>query len=172
MEYLLPKRKLVVLHQLGNRNWLLLNDDGQDGDRVAGDGIYSIKSMSALVYLGRDKLPCSGVRYIPINYTAESQTYTIELVDEKASGGVGTNWIAENSTTLVLIGLLMLLALGHCNFVTMEMRILSKNARRILISPYTLPDVNKTSAVIQTAIALSALASPIIAASSPDKFYY
>ena len=43
---------------------------------------------------------------------AEDQTYTIELVDEKSSGGGGANWIAENSTTLVLIGLLLLLALG------------------------------------------------------------
>ena len=42
----------------------------------------------------------------------ESQTYTIELVDEKSSAGGGANWVSENSTTLVLIGLLMLLALG------------------------------------------------------------
>ena len=50
------------------------------------------------------------------------------------------------------------------------MRILSKKRNeRTSLSHHTLSsDVNRTSAVILSAIALSALASPIIAASSPD----
>ena len=91
----------------------MLNDDGQDGDRVAGDGIYSIQiDVRSSLSEGEINYLVRGSDIFQSITPAESQTYTIELVDEKASGGVGTNWIAENSTTLVLIGLLMLLALG------------------------------------------------------------
>ena len=150
----------------------MLKDDGQDGDRVAGDGIFSMQidvrsslSEGEMNYLIRASDIFQSIT------PAESQTYTIELVDEKASGGVGTNWIAENSTTLVLIGLLMLLALGATAIVvTMRNADFEQKTRRanLLISPYISSDVNRTSAVILSAIALSALASPIIAASSPD----
>ena len=96
-----------------SETWLLLNDDGQDGDRVAGDGIYSIQiDVRSSLSEGEINYLVRGSDIFQSITPAESQTYTIELVDEKASGGVGTNWIAENSTTLVLIGLLMLLALG------------------------------------------------------------
>ena len=95
------------------RKSALLNDDGKDGDRVAGDGIYSIQiDVRSSLSEGEINYLVRGSDIFQSITPAESQTYTIELVDEKAFGGVGTNWIAENSTTLVLIGLLMLLALG------------------------------------------------------------
>ena len=96
-----------------SETWLLLNDDGQDGDRVAGDGIYSIQiDVRSSLSEGEIDYLVRGSDIFQSITPVESQTHTIELVDEKSSGGVGTNWIAENSTTLVLIGLLMLLALG------------------------------------------------------------
>ena len=96
-----------------SETWLLLEDDGQDGDRVAGDGIFSmqIDVRSSLSEGEMNYLIRASDIFQSITPT-ESQTYTIELVDEKSSSGGGANWITENSTTLVLIGLLMLLALG------------------------------------------------------------
>ena len=96
-----------------SETWLLLKDDGQDGDRVAGDGVFSmqIDVRSSLSEGEMNYLIRASDIFQSITPT-ESQTYTIELVDEKSSSGGGANWITENSTTLVLIGLLMLLALG------------------------------------------------------------
>ena len=42
----------------------------------------------------------------------DEQTYSVTLVEEKSSGLGGTNWITENSTTLVIIVLLLILALA------------------------------------------------------------
>ena len=95
-----------------SETWLLLKDDGQDGDRVAGDGIFSMQIDVRSSLSEGDELSHSSIGYIPINYTNRVTDIAIELVDEKSSSGGGANWITENSTTLVLIGLLMLLALG------------------------------------------------------------
>ena len=96
-----------------SETWLLLLDDGQNGDKVAGDGIFSMQidvrsslSEGEMNFLVRASDIFQSITPI------DSQTYTIELVDEKSSAGGGVNWVSENSTTLVLIGLLMLLALG------------------------------------------------------------
>ena len=93
--------------------WLLLKDDGQDGDRDAGDGIFSMRiDVRSTLSEGEMNFLVRASDIFQSITPADSQTYTVELVDEKSSGGGGANWIAENSTTLVLIGLLMLLALG------------------------------------------------------------
>ena len=96
-----------------SETWLLLKDDGQDVDRVAGDGIFSMQiDVRSTLSQGEMNFLVRASDIFQSMTPAEDQTYTIELVDEKSSGGGGANWIAENSTTLVLIGLLLLLALG------------------------------------------------------------
>ena len=96
-----------------SETWLLLADDGQNSDRVAGDGIFSMQiDVRSSLSEGEMNFLVRASDIFQSITPVESQTYTIELVDQKSSVGGGTNWISENSTTLVLIGLLMLLALG------------------------------------------------------------
>ncbi len=96
-----------------SETWLLLNDEGEDGDRVAGDGIFTIQIQvrSSLTEGEMNFL----VRASDIfqSMTPESeQIHSIELIDEQDSGSSGGSWLADNATSLVLIGLLILLALA------------------------------------------------------------
>ena len=92
--------------------WLLMVDDGTGGDRVEGDGIYS------LLFDVRTTLPEGNIT-IEVRATdtylsttpQNEQQQTLEL--EKLNlGGSGGNWIADNSLTLVAVGLVLLLLVG------------------------------------------------------------
>ncbi len=92
--------------------WLLMVDDGTGGDRVEGDGIYS------LLFDVRTTLPEGNIT-IEVRATdtylsttpQNEQQQTLEL-EKLNSGGSGGNWIADNSLTLVAVGLVLLLLVG------------------------------------------------------------
>ncbi len=92
--------------------WLLMVDDGTGGDRVEGDGIYS------LLFDVRTTLPEGNIT-IEVRATdtylsttpQNEQQQTLEL-EKLNPGGSGGNWIADNSLTLVAVGLVLLLLVG------------------------------------------------------------
>ncbi len=92
--------------------WLLMVDDGTGGDRVEGDGIYS------LLFDVRTTLPEGNIT-IEVRATdtylsttpQNEQQQTLEL-EKLNPGGSGGNWIADNSLTLVAVGLALLLLVG------------------------------------------------------------
>ena len=92
--------------------WLLMVDDGTGGDRVAGDGVFT------LMFDVRSTLP-GGNMTIEVRATdtylsttpLNEQQQIIEL-EKLSSGGSGGNWIADNSMTLIAVALVLLLLIG------------------------------------------------------------
>jgi len=92
--------------------WLLMVDDGTGGDRVAGDGIYS------LLFDVRRTLP-EGNMTIEVRATdtylsttpMSEQQHIIEL-EKLNSGGSGGSWVTDNSMMLISVGLVLLLLIG------------------------------------------------------------
>ena len=92
--------------------WLLMVDDGTGGDRISGDGIYTLS------FDVRTTLP-EGNMTIEVRATDtylsttpyNEQQQTLEL-EKLISGGSGGNWITNNSMTLVAVGLVLLLLIG------------------------------------------------------------
>ena len=96
-----------------SETWLLLKDDGEDGDILAGDGIFSMEfEVRSTLTEGEIEFFVRSSDIFQSLTPIDEQTYSVTLVEEKSSGLGGTNWIAENSTTLVIIVLLLLLALA------------------------------------------------------------
>jgi len=96
-----------------SESWLPLNDEGEAGDRVAGDGIFTaeIDVRSTLTTGEMNFLVRASDIYQAMTPEGE-QIHSIELVDEQSQGGSGSSWLADNATSLVLVGLLILLALA------------------------------------------------------------
>jgi len=101
--------------------WLLMVDDGTGGDRVSGDGIYTL-SFDVRTTLPEGNMTIE-VRatdtYLSTTpFNEQQQTLKLEKLN---SGGKGGNWIADNSMTLVAVGLALLLLIG-ATAVVLSMR--------------------------------------------------
>ena len=105
--------KIGRLAPIGSsETWLLMVDDGTEGDRVAGDGIYS------LLFDVRTTLP-EGNMTIEVRATdtylsttpMNEQQQILEL-EKLNSGGSGGSWVTDNSMTLIAVGLVLLLLIG------------------------------------------------------------
>jgi hypothetical protein len=86
-------------------------DDGTGGDRVSGDGIYTLQ------FDVRASLPEGNITIqIRATDTYLSTTPTLEqphiLKLEKLGAGGGSNWFSDNSTTLVFVTVGLLLIVG------------------------------------------------------------
>lgn len=103
-----------------SESWLLLNDEGENGDRVAGDGIFTttIGVRATLTEGEMNFLVRASDIYQAMTPEGE-QIRSVELVDEQDEGGSGSTWLADNATTLILVGLLLLLALAATAVVLM-----------------------------------------------------
>ena len=92
--------------------WLLMVDDGTGGDRVEGDGIYS------LLFDVRTTLPEGNITIevratdTYLSTTPQNEQQQILELEKLNPGGSGGNWIADNSLTLVAVGLVLLLLVG------------------------------------------------------------
>jgi hypothetical protein len=92
--------------------WLLMVDDGTGGDRVSGDGVYTLQ------FDARASLPEGNITiqiratdtYLSTTPTLE-QPHILEL-EKLGAGGGGSNWFSDNSTTLVFVAVGLLLIVG------------------------------------------------------------
>jgi hypothetical protein len=105
--------KIGRLAPIGSSDvWLLMVDDGTNGDRVTGDGVYTLQ------FDVRTSLPEGNISiqiratdtYLSTTPTIE-QGHTLEL-KKLDSGGGGGSWFSDNSTTLVFVALGLLLIVG------------------------------------------------------------
>ncbi len=113
--------KLGRLAPIGkSESWLLLNDEGEDGDRVAGDGIFTttIGVRATLTEGEMNFLVRASDIYQAMTPEGE-QILSVELIDEQDKGGSGSSWFADNATSLILVALLILLALAATAVVLM-----------------------------------------------------
>ena len=105
--------KIGRLAPIGSSDkWLLMVDDGTGGDRLSGDGVYTIQ------FDVRSSLPEGNITIqIRATDTYQSmtpdslQSHTLQL-EKTDSGGGGGSWVSDNATTLVLVVLGLLMALG------------------------------------------------------------
>ena len=101
------------LAPIGNSDkWLLMVDDGSSGDRVAGDGVYTIQfDVRASLPEGDITIQIRATdTYLSMTPDAlQSHILQLEKID---SGGGGSSWISDNATTLVFIALALLLVVG------------------------------------------------------------
>ena len=105
--------KIGRLAPIGSSDkWLLMVDDGTGGDRLSGDGVYTIQ------FDVRSSLPEGNITIqIRATDTYQSmtpdslQSHTLQLEKTDSVGG-GGSWVSDNATTLVLVVLGMLMALG------------------------------------------------------------
>ena len=96
-----------------SENWLSLTDDGQGGDRIANDGVFSLEiELRSTLSVGEINYLIRSADIYQSLTPDEQQTHTIELVDSTKISSGGPNWLAEHATSVVLVGLLMLLAIG------------------------------------------------------------
>ena len=87
-------------------------DDGSSGDRVAGDGVYTIQfDVRASLPEGDITIQIRATdTYLSMTPDAlQSHILQLEKID---SGGGGSSWISDNATTLVFIALALLLVVG------------------------------------------------------------
>ncbi|MDG1533801.1 MAG: hypothetical protein P8Q35_05130 [Candidatus Thalassarchaeaceae archaeon] len=96
-----------------SENWLSLTDDGQGGDRIANDGVFSLDiELRSTLSVGEINYLIRSADIYQSLTPDEQQIHTIELVDSTKIGSDGSNWLAEHGTSVVLVGILMLLAIG------------------------------------------------------------
>jgi hypothetical protein len=97
-----------------SEKWLLLSDDGTGGDRIPGDGIYTLQ-ISARSTLGEGEMTIL-IRATDgfLSMTPTSEQNHIIMLERTSSGGDGSNWVTEHSTELVIgsLGLMMALGIG------------------------------------------------------------
>ena len=113
--------KLGRLAPIGkSETWLPLNDDGEDGDTMAGDGVFTttINVRSTLTEGEMNFLVRASDIFQSMTPEGE-QIHSLELFDEKGSGNNGGSWLVDNSTSIVLVALLLLLALGATAVILM-----------------------------------------------------
>jgi hypothetical protein len=113
--------KLGRLAPIGkSETWLPLNDEGEDGDSLAGDGIFTttINVRSTLTEGEMNFLVRASDIFQSMTPEGE-QIHSLELIDEKGSGNNGGSWLVDNSTSIVLVALLILLALGATAVILM-----------------------------------------------------
>ena len=106
--------KLGRLAPIGkSETWLPLNDEGEDGDSVAGDGVFTTTiNVRSTLTQGEMNFLVRASDIFQSMTPEDEQIHSLELIDEKGSGINGGSWFVDNTNSIVLVALLILLALG------------------------------------------------------------
>ena len=105
--------KMGRLAPIGQSNdWILMADDGSGVDRISGDGIYSLEVFArSSLPNGELEILVRGTDIYLSSTSPEDQRLIINL--EKVDSNSGSeNWIIENSSLLIAVGLVFLLVLS------------------------------------------------------------
>tara|TARA_B100000214_G_scaffold231396_2_gene168758 strand:- start:38540 stop:41497 length:2958 start_codon:yes stop_codon:yes gene_type:complete len=96
-----------------SETWLSLVDDGTGADRIANDGVFTMEfSLRSTLSSGQIGFQVRASDIFQSMTPIEEQMFSITIVEESTSGGSSSDWLSENSTSLVIIGLLLLLSLA------------------------------------------------------------
>jgi hypothetical protein len=105
--------KMGRLAPIGQSNdWILMNDNGLDGDRISGDGIYSLEVFArSSLPNGELEILVRGTDIYLSTTLPEDQIVVLDL--EKINNNpVSENWILENTSFLIILGLVFTLILS------------------------------------------------------------
>ena len=100
-----------------SEEWQLMSDDGTGPDREANDGVFSL-SFSARSSLSEGELTLL-IRATDIflsTTSLEDQKHNVSIVKSNTANS-GSSWISSNSTAIIMISLVSLLAVGVGAFV-------------------------------------------------------
>ena len=105
--------KMGRLAPIGQSNdWILMKDDGLGVDRISGDGIYSLEVFArSSLPNGELEILVRGTDIYLSSTSADDQRLIIDL-DKVDSNSGSENWIIENSSLLIAVGLVFLLVLS------------------------------------------------------------
>jgi len=95
-----------------SNNWLLMKDDGAGFDRISGDGIYSLEILArSSLPNGEIEISIRGTDIYLSSTSIEDQKVIIDIekVDLDSQSG---NWIVDNDSLLITIGLMFVLILS------------------------------------------------------------
>ena len=97
--------------------WQLMSDNGLGPDRVANDGVFSL-SFSARSSLSEGEMTLLiRATDIFLSTTADQDQQHNVSITKSDSVKSGSSWISSNSTTIILISLVTLLAVGVGAFI-------------------------------------------------------
>ena len=105
--------KMGRLAPIGQSNdWILMNDDGLSGDRISGDGVHSVEVFA------RSSLPNGELEIlirgtdIYLSTTQPDDQRVILDLEKMDTNPVSENWILENTSVLIILGLVFTLILS------------------------------------------------------------
>lgn len=110
---------LGVFTPLGTRStWVAMNDEGRDGDRLAGDGIYTVQmSVRASIPLGTHEILVQAAD--PYGEATGYTSIGVSLTEDRGAE-LGTS--GEFLTTGVLVGILALFGIAVAGMVVVSIR--------------------------------------------------
>ena len=93
-------------------DWILMKDDGSGVDRISGDSIYSLEIFArSSLPNGELEILVRGTDIYLSSTSPADQKLTINL-EKTDSDSNSENWILENSSLLIAIGLIFVLVLS------------------------------------------------------------
>jgi hypothetical protein len=105
--------KMGRLAPIGQSNdWILMNDNGLDGDRISGDGIYSLEVFArSSLPNGELEILVRGTDIYLSTTPPDDQRVVLDL-EKIDNNPVSENWILENTSFLIILGLVFTLILS------------------------------------------------------------
>jgi hypothetical protein len=105
--------KMGRLAPIGQSNdWILMNDNGLDGDRISGDGIYSLEVFArSSLPNGELEILVRGTDIYLSTTLPDDQRVVLDL-EKIDNNPVSENWILENTSFLIILGLVFTLILS------------------------------------------------------------
>jgi len=105
--------KIGRLADIGkSTEWLLLVDDGTSGDRIPGDGIYTLEfNVRPTVPQGVIEVQIRASDIFFATTPLEDQTHTLEVEKSTCCSG-GGSWLSQNAGTIAAVSISILLIVG------------------------------------------------------------
>ena len=95
-----------------SEQWLLLVDDGTSGDRIAGDGIYTLHfEARSTIPEGELEIKIRATDIFVSSTPPENQGYILSVQHSECCNG-DSSWMSQNFSTIVLISSFSILLIG------------------------------------------------------------
>ena len=117
--------KIGRLAEIGkSEQWLLMVDDGTSGDRVAGDGIYSLEfTVRPTIPEGEIEIKIRATDIFLSSTPPEDQGHVFSVYTSECCSD-DSSWISKNLSSIVLVSTFSLTARhGGCNSTNQKVRL-------------------------------------------------